>query len=105
MDDAGIFADPPDPGIFGINALKDWSSITITAGLNSQVMFVSCLFDCGFNLSQPRQQRVMIVLAAPGIAGDPATLRIDSINGIRLVSAVVQGANHHRPDPGSGVGG
>ena len=68
MDDAGVLANPSDPGILGINAFQNWPRIDIAARFKFNILRSGNLFKGRFNLSQPRQQRVMIVLCSPGLA-------------------------------------
>ena len=73
MNDAGVFADPANARIFGIDALHHRTSINIAAGLWMESMRARKLFDCGFYLLETLEQGIVIILAAPGIAGDPAS--------------------------------
>ena len=76
MDDAGVLADPSDSRMPGINTFKNWTGIHVAAGFNGHAAVARKLLDGCFNLLETRQQRIVIILAAPCVTRDPATLRI-----------------------------
>src|ERR1044071_800247 len=105
MDDAGVLANPSNSRMPGINALEDWASINIAAGFNWQTTVRRALPNGGLYLLETWKQRVVIILCSPGIARDPASLRVAGFHRIRLIRAVIQGANHHGSDPGRRICG
>ncbi len=74
IDDAGVLADPAHAGVLGIDALDDRAGVDVGAGFNDSIHRVSDADSLSlvFHFAQPAQDRIVIILAAPGVAGNPS---------------------------------
>ena len=104
IDDASVLADPSDAGVLRVDALDERTSVNVGAKLP----VASCREQSAqlvFDLLQAAQYGVVIVLARPGVARNPASARIFCLRlhlaRVGMRGVVVDGAYDHAAGPGS----
>src|ERR1700676_309126 len=58
----------------------------------------------GFHLLQSAEHRVMIILAAPGIARNPSAVRVVEFDRVRMLRVVIDGTDDNTSRPGGDAG-
>src|ERR1019366_3831286 len=78
----------------------DRAGVDVAAGGERRRLLVRHrLAESGFDLLQTMQDRVVIVLAAPGIARNPTAAGIVSLRRVRILCVVVDRTNDHASCP------
>src|SRR5207302_3411109 len=100
IDDASVFPDPADAGVFGVHALDVRAGINVTAA--DQVSGCGSV-QFSFHLMQLAPHQLVIILLAPGVARNPAAVLGSAIGRIRLRGVVIERAHNHRTRPRSRI--
>ena len=101
VEDAGVFADPADACIAGVDALDDGAGIDEAAGLEGAEFGEELVAE----FFQAAEQDFVVIRGAfavggPGVAGDPAGSVGSGVGGARLGGIVIGGADNHGARPG-----
>ena len=100
MDGAGIFARPADARVLCVNAIGQRTGIDITTSRNAVVRnAIQARPQRSLHLPQPPQDRIVIILPAPGIAGNPPPGCIPAFRRVRMGRIVVCRTDNDAPSP------
>ena len=87
----------PTPGVFGEYPLDQGSGIHVAAC--RKLCVGNDFAEFGFYFMQLAQNGIMIIFAAPGVAGNPSALWIVNVRRVRVSGVVVDGADNHASRP------